>query len=46
MPQAWAIGLRGVRHEVENDLKPPVGLVIDLNGRAAQVSLRAQQDVE
>src|SRR5208282_270424 len=42
----WVVGLRGARREVENDLEPPVGLVSDLNGRAVQVSLRAEQDVE
>ena len=43
--QVW-VGMWGVRHEIENDLKPPVGLVGDLKGRAAQVSLHADHDVE
>ena len=39
-------GLSEVWREVENDLEPPIGLVGDLEGRPAQVSLRAKQNIE
>ena len=35
-----------VRREVENDLEPPIWFVGNLNGSAAQVALRAKQDIE
>ena len=46
MWQAWTVGWGEVRHEIKNNLKPPIGLVVDLNGGAAQVSLRAKYDVK